>query len=90
MKRSFVFIWKPIDKYGTATERHNLITLSNATGQIGTDAKFATDLFCKQFGGLKKNEIICIQELDEKGKPIGEPITPMDNSNMVPVKHIEK
>lgn len=87
MGRKFLFTWKPISKYGNETERHNIITISNGTGSIGADAKAATDLFCKGFGSLKKNDIISIQELDENGSEIGEPITPMDNTNMMPVKH---
>ena len=31
-------------------------------------------------------DILCIQELDEKCLPIGEPITPMEQNNIVPIK----
>ena len=34
----------------------------------------------------KKNEIISIQEVNEFGKPIGEPIKPTNDESIVPVK----
>lgn len=86
MNRTFVFVWTENKKYSAPIKRHNSITVSNATGNIGTDAKRATDCFCAQFGNLKQLDIICIQELDEKGNPIGEPITPMDSTKVVPIK----
>lgn len=82
MQRFFVFRWCTKD----LIKRTNLIKLSKASGNIGVDAKAATDLFIRAFGNLKKNTILCIQELDEKGVPIGEPITPMENTNIVPAR----
>jgi hypothetical protein len=47
------------------------------------DAKSALNLFLSQYGGLKKNTIIKIIEMDENGQ-IGEDIIPIDNNSIVP------
>jgi hypothetical protein len=85
MKRNFAFKWYANTRYGSPIERTNLVLVSG-TGDIGSDAKSATDVFCKTFGNLKKNTIVSIQELDEKGTAIGEPIIPSDEVVTVPVK----
>ncbi len=85
-KRTFLFVWAKKEKYSEPIKRHNVITVRNATGDIGSDAGYATNCFCKQFGSLSKIDILCIQELNEKGLPIGEPITPMEQNNIVPIK----
>jgi hypothetical protein len=83
--RAFIFKWKENKKY--SIERENLIQISRETGDIGQDAKAALNLFCANFGNLKKNEIITIQEVDEHGVEIGEPIKPTSNeNNIVPYK----
>ena len=83
--RAFIFKWKENKKY--SIERENLIQISRETGDIGQDAKAALNLFCANFGNLKKNEIITIQEVDEHGIEIGEPIKPTSNENsIVPYK----
>lgn len=83
--RSFIIKWKENKKY--ALERENLVNVIKDTGDIGIDAKAALNLFCANFGNLKKNEIISIQEVNEKGENIGEPIVPTsDESSIVPYK----
>lgn len=86
MKRNFVFKWYENVKYGTPITRVNCILVSKGTGDIGRDAKLATDLFCKSFGNLKKNTIVSIQELNEAGKPVGEPIIPAEKNSIIPEK----
>lgn len=83
-QRTFIFTWK--DNSYNAFERHNTISISKSTGEIGYDAKAATDLFCKTFGNLKKVSIISIQEIDKNGKAIGEPITPQEENSIIPTK----
>lgn len=83
--RSFIIKWKENKRY--ALERENLVNVTKDTGDIGIDAKAALNLFCANFGNLKKNEIISIQEVNEKGENIGEPIVPTsDESSIVPYK----
>ena len=84
MKRYFVFTWKYTKNKYNPIERHNLITITNATGDIGQDCKFAADQFAANFGNFKKAEIISIQEIDENNNPIGEIITPMEGVKVVP------
>lgn len=67
-------------------ERHNTVMVSKPNGDIGKDAKAASEIFCATFGSLKKNEIVKLQEIDDAGAPIGEPITPMEDSSVVPVR----
>lgn len=85
MKRTFNFKWYENTRYGAPIERTNSVMVAG-TGDIGRDAKTATDVFCKSFGNLKKNTIISIQELNKKGEPIGEPIIPTDENSIVPTK----
>ena len=82
MKR-FIFTWYENVKYGTPVERKNTITVKNK-GDIGMTAKAATDVFTKNFGSLKYNTIVSIQEIDENGNSVGEPITPQENSSIIP------
>lgn len=83
--RAFIIKWKENKRY--ALERENLVNVTKDTGDIGIDAKAALNLFCANFGNLKKNEIIFIQEVNEKGENIGEPIVPTsDESSIVPYK----
>lgn len=86
MKRTFVFKWYENVRYGTPVERENSVLVTKPSGDIGHDAKAATELFCKSFGSLKKNTIISIQEMNDKGEPVGEPITPADENSIVPFK----
>ena len=82
MKR-FIFTWYENVKYGTPVERKNTITVKNK-GDIGMTAKAATDVFTKNFGSLKYNTIVSIQEIDENGNPVGEPIIPQEDSSIIP------
>lgn len=83
--RSFEFTWYEIQDRNKI-ERHNIIKGSiKDDAEVGAAAKLATDLFCKTFGNLKKNTIISIQEIDKDGRPVGEVITPMGESKVIPV-----
>ena len=81
--RKFVFTWYKNEKFGTPLERKNTVTVVNK-GDIGLTAKAATEVFTKNFGSLKYNTILSIQEIDAKGNPVGEPITPQEDSSIVP------
>ena len=81
--RKFIFTWYENVKYGNPVERKNTISVINK-GDIGATAKAATEVFTRNFGSLKYNTIISIQEINENGNPVGEPITPVDDSSIVP------
>ena len=81
--RKFIFTWYENVKYGTPLERKNTITVKNK-GDIGMTAKAATEAFTRNFGSLKYNTILSIQEIDADGNPIGEPITPQEDSSIIP------
>lgn len=83
--RKFIFTYKELNKYASDNSFNRVVTLSKATGDIGIDAKNALGIFIASTGNLKKNEIISIQEIDENGKSIGEPITPQGDNGMVPI-----
>lgn len=85
MKRTFVFNWYENTRYGSPMERKNTVLVSK-TGDLGYDAKQATEVFCKTFGNLKKNTIVSIQETNEKGEAVGEPIVPTEENSIVPTK----
>ena len=74
--RNFEFTWyEKNDRL--KMERHNKVQAAVVdTAEIGTAAKLATDIFCRTFGNLKKVTINFIQEVDNKGNNIGEPIVP--------------
>lgn len=82
--KTFMFTWYENEKYGNRIKRHNLIQVT-AGPDIGASAKRATDVFCKNFGNLKQNTIISIQEM-ANGKPIGEPIVPQEDTSIIPIK----
>jgi len=85
MKRYYVFTWHPTKdaKYSNPISRNTVITLSNPTGETAIDAKTATELFVKRCGNLKKNTIVKIKEIGDKGQ-IGEDIIPIEGSSIVP------
>lgn len=85
MKRTFNFKWYENTRYGAPIERTNSVMVAG-TGDIGRDAKTATDVFCKSFGNLKKNTIVSIQEVNDKGESIGEPIIPTEENSIIPTK----
>lgn len=80
--RKFIFTW--YKKETNPVERKNTVTVSKDFSDIATAAKLATELFVKDFGNLKKNEIVNIQEIDKDGAFIGEPIVPEVDSAIVP------
>lgn len=84
--RKFLFTYKPISKYGLNSEQNRFVTLSKETGDLSKDAKAAMGIFIASTGTLKKNDIISIQEVDDNGKFVGEPITPVDGTSMLPVR----
>lgn len=84
--RKFQIAYKPISRYETSVNRNALINLSKETGDIGKDAKAALNIFISTVGNLKKYEIIEIQEINDKGRPIGEPIKPVGENTIVPFK----
>ena len=85
MIRHFSFKWYKNERYREPVERVNSITVSNASADTAQAAKAATEIFTKNFGSLKQNTIISIQEYNEDG-PVGEPIIPSDETNIVPLK----
>jgi hypothetical protein len=66
--------------------RKTIVGVSKESGNIGRDAHAAVNIFISCVGNLKKFDILEIQELDKDKNPIGEPITPVDNSTMIPIK----
>lgn len=84
--RKFQITYKSISKYKTDINRNTLVNLSKETGDIGRDAKAALNIFVSTVGNLKKYEIIEIQEINDKGAPIGEPIKPMGENTIIPFK----
>lgn len=68
--KNFIFTWHKNERYGDAIIRKNKIVCDNPQD--------ATAAFMRGFGNLKKNTIISIQEVDNNGNAIGEPITPME------------
>ena len=81
--KHFMFTWYKNERYGTPIERHNLITVAGK--ETPAAAKSATEVFCRQFGNLKVNTIVSIQEM-VNDKPVGEPIVPQEDSSIVPTK----
>lgn len=81
--KDFIFTYKEKTKY-KPLELHTKISLSKDVNDIGIDAKRALSIFTKEFGSLKKNEIISIQEIDLEGNPIGEPIKPIGETSILP------
>lgn len=82
MTRMYEITWFPTKERNPMT-RNTFITLSKPIGKTSYDAKAALNIFISHFGNLKKNTIIKIIEMDENGQ-IGEPITPMEDSAIIP------
>ena len=77
--KHFVVTWAKKEKYFKPIERKTYVTTAG-------DAKDALQICCKENGNLKKIDIVSIQEMDKNWKKdIGEPITPMDGTTVVPV-----
>lgn len=82
--KKFLFTWHENVRYGEPMVRTNLVTV-NVSGDVGQAAKAATNVFTKNFGNLKRTTIISIQEINEKGEKVGEPIVPQDETSIVPI-----
>lgn len=85
MNRQFSIKWHKNEKYREPMERTNSVTVTNASADIGMAAKAAVELFTKSFGSLKYNTIVSMQEYNDEG-PVGEPIVPDADNNIVPMK----
>ena len=81
--KQFVFTWYENVRYGKPLTRTNTISVKNK-GDIGATAKAATDVFTKNFGSLKYNTIVSIQEINDKGETVGELIVPQEDSSIIP------
>ena len=86
MMRNFKFTWTSNkNKYAPAATRVSEISVKNS-GDLAIDAKAATAIFTANFGSLKKNSILSIQEFNANGN-VGEPIVPSEEENsIIPVK----
>lgn len=78
--RRFIITWQ--SKKDKLT-RKNRVQVIKDSGDIGIDAKKALNLFTNTYGSLKYNDIITIQEVDENGDNIGEPIKPVETEEPV-------
>lgn len=83
-QRNFYFTWKEKVKFGDPFTRKCSISVKQ-TDSLGRDAKTAMNIFCSAYGNLKENDIISIQEYNEKGL-VGEPIVPKEESSIIPIK----
>lgn len=84
--RKFKITYKPITKR-EEPERKTYISISKPEGDLSQDAHSAVNIFCSTIGNLKKYDIIEIQELDSKGRNIGEPIRPINKeSSIIPIR----
>lgn len=82
--KTFMFTWYKNVKYSSPIERYSTVRVP-AGPDLGLSAKRATEIFCSQFGSLKTNTIVSIQEMVD-GKPVGEPIVPQEDTAIVPTK----
>lgn len=87
MIRSYEITWYALNdtRYGREAQiRTTNIKIGRPRGVTSVDAKAAVDLFCKEFGNLKRNAIVSIKELDENGEQIGEDIKPTGENGIIP------
>lgn len=66
--KRFIINWQKNEKYNSPVVRTVMIEAAHPAD--------ASAVFTKNFGNLKKNTINFIQEIDEKGEPVGEKIIP--------------
>lgn len=83
--RDFEITFFKKEKFGKPTIRTTMIRLSKPTGDIGKDSKTALNIFIATFGNLKAYKVTKIQEIGKDG-PIGDPILPMEDTTIVPLK----
>jgi len=86
MIRNYRIEWFKNEKYREPMKRHSFIKVTSASGKVEKDAKQALELFVSEFGSLKYNTIVKIQELDENMEQIGEDIIPQDDVSIIPTK----
>lgn len=84
--RKFQITYQSASKYNTDIRRNAIINISKEKNDIGKDAKTALNIFISAIGNLKKYDILEIQEVDEKGVPIGEPIKPTGENTIIPYR----
>ena len=84
--RTFKIAYTKINKHNKVILRNSTVSISNPTGDLGRDAHSALNLFISSIGSLKKYDVLEIQELNNEGNPIGEPIKPMGDSSIVPYR----
>ena len=82
MVRRYRIVWR---SNKDNIDRANYIRVSNLVGDTSIDAKAALNIFISEFGDLKHNTIIKIQEFDENGIQLGEDIIPTDKTTVVPI-----
>ena len=78
------FIVKFTDK--KKNERETRVTIPKSTKDIGYDAKSALNIVTSNFKGVKANNIIWMKEVDKEGVQIGELITPLNDTSIIPEK----
>lgn len=83
--RDFEITFFKKEKFGEPSIRTTIIRLPKSTGNIGKDSKTALNIFIANFGNLKTYEVTKIQEIGKDG-PIGDPILPMEDTTIVPLK----
>lgn len=74
--RRFQIYFKEHQKYGNPIVRNVVVTPSIRRNIPEENAKAALNVFMSTVGNLKEYEIIKIQEIDDAGAAIGEPICP--------------
>lgn len=83
--RDFEITFFKKEKFGEPSIRTVMIRLPKPTGSIEKDSKTALNIFIENFGNLKAYEVTKIQEIGKDG-PIGDPILPMEDTTIVPLK----
>jgi hypothetical protein len=86
MMRKYLITYKELKKYGSGDPLHRTVIVSKVSGDTAKDAKAALGVFIASTGTLKRNEIISIQELGPDNKPFGEPIVPMGENSIIPLR----
>jgi len=83
--RNFEITFFKKERFGEPNIRTTMVRLPKTTGDTAKDSKTALNIFIANFGNLKAYEVTKIQEIGKDG-PIGEPIVPMADTTMVPLK----
>lgn len=64
------------EKFGEPINRTVVVKPAVKAGSKTEGAKAALDIFMNSIGNLKTYEVTSIQEIDDRGNAVGEPITP--------------